>query len=147
MPIAMETIRRVIATKTTMVDRYIASASSSKFKNRISLRGPPSRAFQSTSLIRYPPPIAKPSSELPSRLRSNACLRLVILRQSTRLRRNYSADNSTIQGAIGKGSLSVEDETRRVMELLQTPEYLNEKERMIFEKLREELEPVKLEVG
>jgi hypothetical protein len=65
---------------------------------------------------------------------------------SPRLSRDYSTDNSTIQGTIGKGSLGVEVESKRATELLQAPEYLNEKEKMIFEKLRAELEPVKLEV-
>jgi hypothetical protein len=143
----MEVLRHAVATKAAIAERHIASASSNKFMSRIPLRSTPLPALQFKSLIRYSSSIAIKSSESPSQLRPKVWLYQVIPRQCARLRRNYTADNSTIQGTIGKGSLGVEDETRRVTESLQAPEYLSEKERMIFEKLREELEPVKLEVG
>ena len=57
-----------------------------------------------------------------------------------------NASESTIQGTIGKDASAVPEEARRVKERLQAPDHLNEKEKMIFEKLEKELDPVKLEV-
>jgi hypothetical protein len=59
--------------------------------------------------------------------------------------RTFATESDTIQGTIGKGASGVGDEARREMERLQAPEHLDEKERMIFEKLQE-LEPLSLEV-
>jgi hypothetical protein len=56
------------------------------------------------------------------------------------------ANESTIQGTIGKGASGVPEEAQRVKERLQAPDHLDEKEKMIFEKLEKELEPMKLEV-
>ena len=53
---------------------------------------------------------------------------------------------NTIQGTIGKGASGVEEEAQRMKERLQAPDHLNEKEKMIFEKLDGALEPTKLEV-
>jgi acid stress-induced BolA-like protein IbaG/YrbA len=53
---------------------------------------------------------------------------------------------NTIQGTIGKGASGVEEVAQRVKEKLQAPDHLNEKEKMIFEKLDGALEPTKLEV-
>jgi hypothetical protein len=53
---------------------------------------------------------------------------------------------NTIQGTIGKGASGVGEEAQRAKERLQAPDYLNEKEKMIFEKLDGALEPTKLEV-
>jgi hypothetical protein len=53
---------------------------------------------------------------------------------------------NTIQGTIGKGASGEGEEAQRVKERLQAPDYLNEKEKMIFEKLDGALEPTKLEV-
>lgn len=65
-------------------------------------------------------------------------------------RRSYATDSdtstSTIQGTIGKGVLGVGEEAQRAKERLQAPNHLNEKEKMIFEKLDDALEPIKLEV-
>lgn len=59
---------------------------------------------------------------------------------------NASQDTNTIQGTIGKGASGVAEEAQRVKERLQAPDHLNEKEKMIFEKLDGALEPTKLEV-
>jgi hypothetical protein len=65
-------------------------------------------------------------------------------------RRSYATGNdtstNTIQGTIGKGASGVGEEAQRVREGLQAPDHLNEKEKMIFEKLDGALEPIKLEV-
>jgi hypothetical protein len=53
---------------------------------------------------------------------------------------------NTIQETIGKGASGVGEEAQRVKERLQAPDYLNEKEKMVFEKLNGALEPTKLEV-
>lgn len=51
-----------------------------------------------------------------------------------------------MQGPIGKGAPSTDAKEERVRDRLQAPDYLNQKERMIFEKLDSALEPIKLEV-
>ena len=56
------------------------------------------------------------------------------------------ANEGTNQGTIGKGASGVSEEAHRAKERLQAPDHLNEKEKTIFEKLENELEPVKLEV-
>ncbi len=53
---------------------------------------------------------------------------------------------NTVQGTIGKGASGVREEAQRAKERLEAPDHLNEKEKMIFEKLDGALEPTKLEV-
>jgi len=53
---------------------------------------------------------------------------------------------SSIQGTIGKGEEGILDEVQTGLEELVTPEHLDEKEREIFEKLRNNLEAVELSV-
>jgi hypothetical protein len=65
-------------------------------------------------------------------------------------RRTYAVgvdhNANTIQETIGKRASGVGEEAQRVKERLQAPDYSNEKEKMIFEKLNGALEPTKLEV-
>ena len=74
----------------------------------------------------------------------------VSLRRIQDQTRAYAADagqnTKTIQGTIGKGASGVGEEAQRVKEKLQAPDHLDEKEKMIFEKLDDALEPTKLEV-
>jgi hypothetical protein len=56
------------------------------------------------------------------------------------------SSENTIHGTVGKGASGVGEEAKRVKERLVAPDHLNEKERMVFEKLDRALEPVKLEV-
>jgi hypothetical protein len=96
------------------------------------------------------------SSRTTSSRRSSLLLRCEVrdypstCRSSIAARRTYATDNdtsaSTIQGTIGKGASGVAEEAERVRERLQAPDHLDEKERIIFEKLDGALEPVKLEV-
>ena len=83
--------------------------------------------------------------------RSPAQFEQSLFRASPRIaHRKYSTsantDNNTIQGTIRQGASGVEEEAQRVEKGLQAPDYLNEKEKMIFEKLHSELDPVRLDV-
>jgi hypothetical protein len=62
------------------------------------------------------------------------------------LRRRYSTQESSIQGTSDKGEAGVRDEAKRVEQVLEAPEHLNEKERAIWEMLMRDLECTSLEV-
>jgi BolA-like protein 3 len=131
------------ATKAVTVERRVASGATA-WRCR--------RTFSSQTRHILLCPFRIPSTrQLP--LSSHIAVRtpLSVSRSSTAdRRRTYAADASrnanTIQGTIGKGASGVGEEAQRVKERLQAPDHLNEKEKMIFEKLDGALEPIRLEV-
>jgi hypothetical protein len=105
---------------------------------------------QTQSLIQSSPrTLSMRQPPLPSRSEARIAL-AVSSRPTADRRRTYAVDAgqnaNTIQGTIGKGASGVEEVAQRVKEKLQSPDHLNEKEKMIFEKLDGALEPTKLEV-
>ena len=131
------------STRVIAIERCVASPATARRCRR-------TFSSQTRSLIQssFRTPSAR---QLP--LSSHSALRtpLSVSRSSTvDRRRTYAVDASqnanTIQGTIGKGASGVGEEAQRVKERLQAPDYLNEKEKMIFEKLDGALEPTKLVV-
>jgi len=134
---------RNAATRLIAIERCVASPVAARCCKR-------SFSYQTKSPIQFSS--RTPSTrQLPSSSQTTVRTPLSVFRSRTvDKRRTYAADAgqnaNTIEGTIGKGASGVGEEAQRVKERLQAPDYLNEKEKMIFEKLDNALEPTRLEV-
>jgi hypothetical protein len=134
---------RNAATRVIAIERCVVSPAAARSCKR-------SFSYQTQSLIQSSS--RTPSTrQLPLSSQSTVQTPLLVFRsRAADRRRTYAADAgqnaNTIQGTIGKGASEVGEEAQRVKERLQAPDYLNEKEKMIFEKLDSALEPTRLEV-